>query len=29
MKTLKQLLAGKNRPLAVVAPNDTFFTPLP
>lgn len=25
MKTLKQLLAGKNRPLAVVAPNDTVF----
>lgn len=25
MKTLKQLLAGKNRPLAVVAPADTVF----
>lgn len=25
MTTLKQLLAGKNRPLAVVAPNDTVF----
>jgi len=25
MKTLKQLLAGKDRPLAVVAPSDTVF----
>ena len=25
MKTLKQLLAGRNRPLAVVAPGDTVF----
>jgi len=25
MKTLKQLLAGKNRPLAVVAPSDSVF----
>ncbi|HMT78971.1 MAG TPA: CBS domain-containing protein [Azonexus sp.] len=25
MKTLKQLLAGKDRPLAVVAPGDTVF----
>lgn len=25
MKTLKQLLAGRNRPLAVVAPSDTVF----
>lgn len=25
MKTLKQMLAGKNRPLAVVAPSDTVF----
>ncbi len=25
MKTLKQLLAGKNRPLAVVAPTDSVF----
>lgn len=25
MKTLKQLLAGKNRPLAVVAPKDTVY----
>ncbi len=25
MKTLKQLLAGKNRPLAVVAPADTVY----
>ena len=25
MKTLKQLLAGKNRPLAVVSPKDTVF----
>jgi CBS domain-containing protein len=25
MKTLKQLLADKHRPLAVVAPNDTVF----
>jgi CBS domain-containing protein len=25
MKTLKQLLAGKNRPLAVVAPSDTVY----
>ena len=25
MKTLKQLMAGKNRPLAVVAPSDTVF----
>ena len=25
MKTLKQLLAGRTRPLAVVAPGDTVF----
>lgn len=25
MKTLKQMLAGKHRPLAVVAPNDSVF----
>jgi len=25
MKTLKQMLAGKRRPLAVVAPNDSVF----
>lgn len=25
MKTLKQLLAGRNRPLAVVAPGDTVY----
>jgi CBS domain-containing protein len=25
MKTLKQLLAGRNRPLAVVAPSDTVY----
>jgi CBS domain-containing protein len=25
MKTLKQLLSGRNRPLAVVAPGDTVF----
>ena len=25
MKTLKQLLANKNRPLAVVAPGDSVF----
>lgn len=25
MKTLKQLLAGKDRPLAVIAPTDTVF----
>jgi CBS domain-containing protein len=25
MKTLKQLLAGRNRPLAIVAPNDTVY----
>jgi CBS domain-containing protein len=25
MKTLKQMLSGKNRPLAVVAPSDTVF----
>ena len=25
MKTLKQLLADKSRPLAVVAPSDTVF----
>ena len=28
MKTLKQLLAEKNRPLAVVAPTDTVFNAL-
>jgi hypothetical protein len=26
MKTLKQLLANKNRPLAVVAPGDSVFS---
>lgn len=25
MKTLKQLLAGRNRPLAIVAPSDTVY----
>ena len=25
MKTLKQMLAGKHRPLAVVSPNDSVF----